>query len=273
MSIHAHDPGGQTPTRFPPPELTRSTGPQIDHLFSTLVEATFDLIEEMGTSISLLLYLHVPHDDQPILFVRQPAPHMLSPTETFRMMHTVIMLSNGRKPSAAFRHGDLAGHYNRTSGDHSDGLFVYGGIQTTDAATRINSVSRAFARVLHQFHLEDDNQAALEQRPGVHVEVVGQLVQATVAVTPGATGLHATATAADAEQAVARATIQACAPGFGFDELRRISVGTRTAVLVVARDLSNGLRLGLAISEGDILQTIALAAKRAIGHDDVESQV
>ena len=58
MSIHAHDPGAQTPTRFPPPELTRSTGPQIDHLFSTLVEATFDLIEEMGTSISLLLYLH-----------------------------------------------------------------------------------------------------------------------------------------------------------------------------------------------------------------------
>ncbi len=272
MSIHAHEGGAPAPARFSPPGLTRSTSPQIDHLFSTLVEATFDLIEEIGTSISLLLYLHVPHDDQPVLFIRKPAPQTLSPTETFRMMHTVIMLSNGRKPSAAFRHGDLSGHYSRTSGDHSDGLFVFGSIQTNDAAARINSVSRAFARVLHQFHLEDDTQTALERRPGVHVEAVGDQIQATVSASPAAAGFHATATAADAEQAVACATIQACAPGFGFDELRRISVGTRTAVLVVARDLGNGLRLGLAISEGDILQTIALAAQRAVGHDDAEPQ-
>lgn len=272
MSIHAHDGGAHSPVRFPPPELTRSTSPQIDHLFSTLVEATFDLIQEIGTSISLLLYLHVPHDDQPILFVRSPAPQTLSPTETFRMMHTVIMLSNGRKPSAAFRHGQLSGHYSRSSGDHSDGLFVFGGIQTTDTAARINSVSRAFARVLHQFHLEDDTQAALERRPTVHIEAVGQLIQATVTMSSSVGGFHSTATASDDEKAVALATLQACAPGFGFDELRRISVGTRTAVLVVARDAGNGLRLGLAISEGDILQTVALAAQRAAGHDEVVSQ-
>ncbi len=269
MAIDPHEGVTPAPVRFPPPELTRSTSPQIDHLFSTLVEATFDLIDEIGTSVSLLLYLHVPHDDQPILFIRKPEPSNLSPTQMFRMMHTVIMLSNGRKPTAAFRHGDLSGHYNRTSGEYSDGLFVFGGIQTADTANRVNSISRAFARVLHQFHLEDDDQSALAQRPTVHIEPVGQLMQATVSVIQGQ---HGTATAADPEQAVARATIQACAPGFGFGELRRISVGTRTAVLVVARDQSNELRLGLAISEGDILQTIALAAQRVTGQDESAPQ-
>ena len=79
MAIDPHEGVTPAPVRFPPPELTRSTSPQIDHLFSTLVEATFDLIDEIGTSVSLLLYLHVPHDDQPILFIRKPEPSNLSP--------------------------------------------------------------------------------------------------------------------------------------------------------------------------------------------------
>ena len=89
-----------------------------------------------------------------------------------------------------------------------------------------------------------------------------------MSIPNGAHGLQGTAAAVDAEQAVARAVIGACAPGFGFDGVRRIDVGTRSAVLVVARDAAQMLRLGLAISDGDILQTVALAAQRAAGHMD-----
>lgn len=250
----------------PPPTLTRTSSPQIDHLFSTLVNATFDLIEEIGTSISLLVYLHAPHADQPLLFVRQPDLAHLSATDTFRLMHTITMLSNGRKPAAAFRHGELSGHYNRTIGERSDGLFVFGSIQTPDNAAQITAVSRAFARVLHQFHLEDDD-VSIDNRPIVQIQPVGQLVQASVSITRGTLNLRGKATAPDAEQAVARAIIDASAPGYGFDEVRRIDVGTRSAVLVVARDRNKGLRLGLSISEGDILHTVALAARRAVDQD------
>lgn len=265
MAIPASPESVTSPVPLAPPALTRSSSPQIDHLFSTLVEATFDLIEELGSGISLLLYLHVPHDDQPLLFVRYPDMANQSPTETFRLMHTVIMLSNGRKPTAAFRHGDLSGHYNRSTGEESDGLFVFGGIQTAEMAARITSVSRAFARVLHQFHLEDID---AQGRPSIHIDAVNELMQASVSIPAGERALHGTATAVDAEQAVARAVIDACAQGYGFDEVRRIDVGTRSAVLVVARDATQMLRLGLAISDGDILQTVALAARRATGHED-----
>jgi len=248
----------------PAPSLTRSSSPQVDHLFSTLVDATFDLIDEMGQSMSLLVYLHVPHDDQPLLFMREPTLDLLSPTDTFRLMHTVTMLSNGRKPAAAFRHGQLSGHYNRTSGAESDGLFVFGPIQTADTSARIMAISRAFARVLHQFHLEDDG-AAIEDRPVIHVETVGEQTEATITIQGEHTTLRGSATDRNAEHAVARAVVETCAPGYRFDETRRIDVGTRSAVLVVARDATQTLRLGLAISEGDILHTVALAARRAVG--------
>jgi len=266
MSIPARAGTGPLAVPAPSPSLTGSSNPQIDHLFSTLVEASFDLIEEIGASISLLAYLHVPHDDQPLLFVRHPDLQRLSATENFRLMHTLTMLSNGRKPVAAFRHGELRGHYNRTGGDRSDGLFVFGPIQAPDSATRITDVSRAFARVLHQFHLEDDA-SAIEDRPIIHIESSDGVSQATVTIPQGESALHGSATAFGAEQAVARAVVEAAAPGFRFDEVRRIDVGTRSAVLVVARDPQRVLRLGLAISEGDIYQTVALAAGRAVGHN------
>ncbi len=267
MSIPARIVAVSPDTHLAPPSLTRASSPQVDHLFATLVDATFDLIQELGNSVSLLVYLHVPHNDQPLLFTREPDLQLLSPTENFRMMHTITMLSNGRKPAAAFRHGHLSGHYNRTGGENSDGLFVFGPIQTADTAARITAVSRAFARVLHQFHLEDD-EASIESRPIINIETLSGSIEATVTISDGPAVHRATATAVDAEHAVARAVVETLAVGYRFDEARRIDVGTRSAVLVVARDDAQVLRLGLAISEGDILQTVALAARRAVDQAD-----
>jgi len=245
----------------PPPSLTRRSTPQVDHLFLTLVEAAFDLIDELGT-ISLSVYLHVPHDDQPILFTRAPVLETLSPTENFRLMHTITMLSNGRKPVAAFRHGALSGHYVRTTGTHSDGLFVFGEIQAPDTAKRITAISRAFARVLHQFHL-DDGDTPLDP-PLLTVDQRDTLSQVSVTIEGFGEPLEGSATAFSPENAVAKAVIAAVSPAHEFGEVRTIDVGVRSAVLVVTHDPAGALRLGLAISEGDVLQTTAVATLRAL---------
>jgi len=218
-------------------------------------------MEEIG-NITLATYLHVPHDDQPLMFARRPDLNLLNPTETFRLMHTITMLSNGRKPVAAFRHGTLSGHYVRTTGIYSDGLFVFGDIQAPEIAKRITAISRAFARVLHQFHL-DDGEAGFEP-PLLSVDQIDDNAHAMVTIEVD--GISRTGSASDPrpEDAVARAVIQAIAPDHVFSEVRTIDVGTRSAVLAVAHDANGILRLGLAISDGDVLQTAAEATKRAI---------
>lgn len=248
-------------TRAAPPALTTRSTPQIDHLFSSMVGAAFDLMEELG-AVHLATYLHVPHDDQPLLFTRHPQLELLTATENFRLMHTITMLSNGRKPVAAFRHGELSGHYVRTTGPDSDGLFVYGPIQAPETAKRITAVSRAFARVLHQFHL-DDGGASFEP-PLLALDQLEGVSQATITIDLEGKSYHATASAHRPEDAVAKAVIGAIAPDHTFSEVRTIDVGTRSAVLAVAHDPNGVLRLGLAISDGDVLQTTAEAAKRSL---------
>lgn len=245
-----------------PPVLSERSTPQIDHLFSTLVEAAFDLIEEVDP-VSLAVYLHVPHSDQPILFSRYPQLEVMTPTEVFRLMHTTTMLSNGRKPVSAFRHGDINGHYVRTSGSLSDGLFMFGPIQKPQSAKRMTAVCRAFARVYHQFHLDEDE--GRFNPPMIHVEPNSagtHNATITVRTTVGERG--ATLSGATPEDAVGRAVLAAIAPTHRFDEVRTISVGTKSAVLAVTHDAQGVLRLGLAIADGDILSTVAVATQRTI---------
>lgn len=244
-------------------EVVPDRTPPVEQLFATIVEASFDLIDELG-HISLLLYLHAPHDDQPILFIRAPKLDHLNPSETFRLMHTVTMLSNGRKPTAAFRHGDLDGHYVRSSGAKSDGLFVFGGIQGADTARRITSVAQAFSRVLHQFHLDDDPDTTNAAAPIISLGTDGRGVRIEATVRRGDRYAIGRATADNPNEAVARAVMDAIAPLYEFDEIRTLDLGRRSAVLAVLRDERRFLRLGLAISAGDLLRTTGLATQRAI---------
>ncbi len=260
MSIRESGGGALQPSI--PPVLSEKSTPQIDHLFSTLVEAAFDLVEEVDP-ITLAVYLHVPHSDQPILFSRHPRLELMSPTEVFRLMHTTTMLSNGRKPVSAFRHGDINGHYVRTSGALSDGLFMFGPIQKPQSAKRMTAVSRAFARVFHQFHLDEDD--GRFNPPAIQIEANnagGHNATITAQTTVGERS--ATLAGATPEDAVGRATLAAIAPTHRFDEVRTISVGTKSAVLAVTHDAQGVLRLGLAIAEGDILSTVAVATQRSV---------
>lgn len=236
--------------------------PAIDSLFATIVEAAFDLLDELG-DLGLAIYLHAPHDDQPLFFARRPQLASLSPTDTFRLMHTITMLSNGRKPVAAFRHGDLDGHYVRTSGERSDGLFVFGGIQRPEVARRITSVAQAFSHVLHQFHL-DEGDDPVTDAPIITIDAVDAAMRVEATVSIDGEEHVGSSSASDPDEAVARAVIDAIAPDYDFDEIRTLDLGRRSAVLAVLRDERRMLRLGLAISSGDLIRTAALATRRAI---------
>ena len=254
---------GLTPISHGDSRPVPATREPVEQLFETIVEAAFDLIDELG-DIDLSLYLHAPHDDQPRLFVRRPFLRTLSASENFRLMHTVTMLSNGRKPRAAFRHGDLDGHYVRSSGERSDGLFVFGGIQRKDIAQRITSICTAFADVLHQFHLDEEPDESTADAPSVMIQARGSDIHVAATVTEGDLQWTGSAVATSPNEAVARAVMDAVGPGYEFDEVRTLDVGRRTAVLSVLRDQRGLLRLGLAISAGDLVRTTALATRRAI---------
>lgn len=247
--------------RHIPPVLSQRSTPPVDNLFATLVEASFDLLEEVGTT-NLAVYLHVPHSDQPIMFARHPRLETLPATDTFRLMHTTTMLTNGRKPVSAFRHGDLNGHYVRTSGSMSDGLFLFGPIQQPQSARRMVAICRAFARVLHQFHLDETGDSF--HPPLLSIEPVEDGQKATVTMQTADGERVASATSTTPEDAVALSVLNAIAPGHELDEVRTLAVGTKSAVLVVSHDADGVLRLGLAINEGDILQTVAVAAERTL---------
>jgi len=244
-------------------EVVTDRVPPVQQLFATIVDASFDLIDELG-HISLCLYLHAPHDDQPLLYIRAPNLAHLTPTETFRLMHTVTMLSNGRKPTAAFRHGSLDGHYVRSIGGKSDGLFVFGGIQEKETARRITSVAQAFSRVLHQFHLDDNQDTTNASSPMISLGTDGSGVRIEATVRNEDRYAIGRATASNPTDAVALAVIDAIGPMYEFDEVRTLDLGRRSAVLAVLRDERGLLRLGLAISAGDLLRTTGLAAQRAI---------
>jgi hypothetical protein len=236
---------------------------KVEQLFETLVEAAFDLLLELGP-LGLCLYLHAPHDEQPRLFIRSPRLQGLGPSDTFRLMHTITMLSNSRKPSAAFRHGDVDGHYVRSMGEASDGLFVFGGIQETDTARRMGAITRAFAHVLHQFHLDEDPNSVNRNAPHVSLDTLGGRTSARVIVRNTDGDLRGEGEATDTTEAVVNAVIAAVDPSFHFDEVRTLDLGHRSAVLAILRDGREQLRLGMAISGGDLIRTTALAAQRAL---------
>lgn len=248
------------------PALTSTSTQPVDELFATLVEAAFDLLTEIG-EIDLALYLHVPHRDQPVLYTRAPNLASLTPSANFRLMHTVTMLTNGKKPFAPFRHGDVEGHYVRTGGPFSDGIFVFGPIHQPDVADRMHTATRSIARVLHQFHLDE---ATTQQRaPHVALDEVDDLLRCDITITQAdGTRLAGVSTGAEAENTVARATINAIGSGHTLDELRTVSLGFRTGILALLRDSRHQLQLGLAFSNGDLLETVALATTRAISETD-----
>jgi hypothetical protein len=244
-------------------QIERATRSPDEQLFRSLVDAGLDLLDEL-VAPEVSAYLHVPHDGEPQLELRRPPLTALTPTTAFRLFHTLAMLTNRTEDAGSFTYEDMTGWYVRSSGPASDGIHVVAshGLDPEDPvlgpATR---AARAFGAVCHQFSAPPADELA----PHLIVSVAGEetIVEAGVRVDDDVrTGRGTSSTAPDA---VALAVLDAVGPGLTLDELRDVELDRGRAVLVVLAAEDGDLRLGLARSERDLLQTAAIATLRAIG--------
>jgi len=90
--------------------------------------------------------------------------------------------------------------------------------------------------------------------------------ETVVDVTVGDDGVGAgRATALTATDAVALAVLDATGAGLTLDEVRDVELDAGRAVVVVLGSPDGDLRIGLARSDRDLLQTTAAATLRAVG--------
>lgn len=243
-------------------QIERASLTPQEQLFRNLVDAGLDLIDEL-VQPEISAYLHAPHDDDPILQLRRPPLSALTPSTAFRLMHTIAQLTNRPEPSGVFTYDGMTGAYVRSQGPVSDGLHVFAshgldaGSQEVEQATR---VARAFGAVCHQF----STPAVDEATPELVVSVGDDetLVEATVRQDGEERVGRASST--EATEAVATAILSARGAPYALEEIRDVELESGRAVVAVLTHEDGFLRLGLAITDRDLLQTAAIATLRAL---------
>jgi hypothetical protein len=233
-----------------------------ERLFNSLVEAGFDLLDEL-ISPELSAYLHAPHGGVPELFLRNPTLAGLTPSTAFRMFHQMALLTNGEDDEGTFVQDDLEGYYFRSAGSASDGMHYVAALGLHGDEDRIALARRtalAFADVCHQVH---DTGAASAKAPRLVIEVDNG--ETTVTAHLDDLGRTGKATSANRTEAVALAVLATHDGGYELSEIRDVDLEDRTAVVTVITHPDHGVRLGLAMTETDVMEAAAIAASRAVG--------
>ncbi len=244
-------------------QLERRSYSPAQRLLDRLVNAGFDLLQD-GNNLGICAYLHVPHDDEPYLFLRTPALDSLTPTRAFRLVHGIAMATNLAGDENSFECDHLEARSIRTYGPASDGLhivarsrgrFDYGSTQI------VGEICRSFGELAHQV------QAGSSLSSPTSRLVVTRGPEDTaieVVVSDGPVSHIGRGRASDPPTAVSHAMIDAIGAGYRHIDTRILPIDGHRAVLVVLRDPSGELRLGVTMATDDILQAAADAAARAI---------
>ena len=244
-------------------QLERRSFSPSQRLLDRLVNAGFDLLQD-GNNLGICAYLHVPHDDEPFLFLRSPSLDSLTPTRAFRLMHGIAMASNLAGAENAFVCDGLQARSITTHGPASDGLHVVArsrGRFDSGSAQIVGEICRSFGQLAHQVQggsgrsLPSSRLVVTRGPDDTVVEVV---------VSDGAANHIGHGHAGDPPTAVTHAVIDAIGTGHRHIDTRILPVDNHRAVLVVLRDLQGELRLGVTMAGDDLLQAAADAAVRAI---------
>lgn len=233
----------------------------------SLVHAGLDQLDTV-LPLDLSLYLHLPRYDEPTLFLRRPELATLTPTRAFRLFSRIVHAMRTGSAEGTFTQDSMVAVYLRTEGQVSDGLHVFGrdnAVVDAAALPALRTTARTFATICNQF-------AAGTPTDLVTPRLVVELGDGgtTVRIGPGAgegqAGQDQTgeATAADAQEAVVRAVLQASRSSLRYREAREVSVENGRAVLVVLSDDTGTPRPGFVVSNEDMLQATATATIRAI---------
>lgn len=231
----------------------------------SMVDASFQLVEERH-DVALAAYLHVAHDDEPMLFLHRPTFSMLTPTTAFRLFHQIAQLSNSASQSGSFALEDWNGVYLRSSGALSDGIHLFA--QTThpfapDVARSIERINGAAASVVHQVETAHDVSDLPQVRLMVEVEDAKTTVEAIITDHDG-TLRRGRGSARKAEEAVVRSVLDAMAASHRYEAVADVASNNGRAVLTTLVQSDGTPRFGLAIGNSDNLGTTAASALRAL---------
>ncbi len=235
-----------------------------DQILHNLVHAGLEKLDGVGP-LDLIGYVHQPHFDEPTLFLRRPELPKMSATRAYRLFARMDQAVRAGAAEATFTFDDMMVVHVRTPGSRSDGVHFLGrseGLFDTRALTIIRATVRSFASICNQHvaGLPDDLVS-----PRLVVELDGGRTSVTAEITTPDGEVHtANAAAADAQEAVARAVLDAAGAPYAFREAREMPVDGTRAVLVVVADSSGVPRPGFVVSDDDLMQATALATLRAI---------
>lgn len=231
----------------------------------SMVDASFDLIEERH-NVALAAYLHVAHNDEPLLFLHRPSFSTLTPTTGFRLFHQIAQLSNSTPSIGPFVLEDWNGIYLRSSGTMSDGIHLFA--QTTHpfeqpTVRSIERITTAAASVVHQVETAHDVSDIPQVRLIVEVAGAETTVEAAITDADG-TRRCGRGSAMNAEEAVVRSVLDAATTTLEFSAVTDVADNDGRAVLTTLVESDGTPRFGLAIGDSDTLGIAASSALRAL---------
>ncbi len=232
-----------------------------ERVLHRLVDAGIDQLAGT-TTLDLLAYVHLPHDGEPVLFLRTPPLTSLSPTRAYRLFARFDEVVRSGAPAGAFDQDGYRGVFQRTVGTASDGVHVLARLDAVineAALPALRATVRTYGAICHQY-------AAGTPGDLVAPRLVVELSDAgtTVQVVADAGRRAGQAMAADPQEAVVRAVLDSAASDLTYRDAREVLLGPARAVLVVLRGADGSPRPGFVVSEDDLLQATATATIRAL---------
>lgn len=232
-----------------------------ERVLHRLVDAGLDQLAETA-KLDLLAYIHLPHGGEPVLFLRTPPLTNLSPTRAYRLFARFDDAVRSGAPEGNFAQDGYTGGFLRTGGAASHGVHVLARLDTVineAALPALRATVETYGAICHQY-------VAGTPADLVSPRLVVELNEAGTTVEVAADGGRRAgrAMAADPQEAVVRAVLDAAASDLTYRDAREVLLGPARAVLVVLRGADGSPRPGFVVSEDDLLQATATAAIRAI---------
>ena len=233
----------------------------------TLAYAALDALR-VAVPLELCAYLHEAEGAGPQLYLRSPDLSTLDAGKAFDLF-TALRDALDRATADQAAATTVAGYHAlavTTAGPASRGMFVVGRRQAPlDAAESATAeeMSRAMGGACHLVEAAGGARPASPDALSVGVQVADGVVRATVTLATPSGRVEGRGEAHATGEAVARAVLDAMAPGVKLSEVTEGSIGGERVVLVLLRDGHDRGAVGAALVAADPLQATARAAADA----------
>lgn len=232
-----------------------------ERVLHSLVDAGLDQLAA-ATKLDLLAYLHLPNDDQPVLFLRKPDLATLSPTRTYRLFSRFVHAVRAGALEGTFTQDDTITVFLRSPGTTSTGVHFlgrHGAIIDPSSLPVLRTTTHTFATICNQYVAGTPTDLLT---PRLVVELNDRGTTVHVASTGDLGSGRGMST--DPQEAVVRAVLDASGSTLAYRDAREVVLGDERAVLVVLAEDDGRPHPGFVVSDDDLLQSTAAATMRAL---------